>query len=33
MLWGVEWLVKTDGGTRSVPAFDFLLGQPPAVRV
>jgi hypothetical protein len=33
MLWGVEWLVKTEGGTRSVPAFDFLLDQPPAVRV
>jgi hypothetical protein len=33
VLWGVEWLVKTDGGKRSVPAFDFLLGQPPAVRI
>jgi hypothetical protein len=30
--WGVEWLVKTDGGARSVPAFDFLREQPPAVR-
>lgn len=33
MLWDVEWLVKTDGGRRNVPAFDFLLGQPPAVRI
>jgi hypothetical protein len=33
VLWGVEWLIKTDGARRSVPAFDFLLGQPPAVRV
>ncbi|HEY4810489.1 MAG TPA: hypothetical protein VIH71_05460 [Solirubrobacteraceae bacterium] len=33
MLWDVEWLLKTDGGRRTVPAFDFLLGQPPAVRV
>jgi hypothetical protein len=33
VLWGVEWLVKTDGGRRSVPAFDFLLGLPPAVRI
>ncbi len=33
MLWDVEWLVKTDGGRRDVPAFEFLLGQPPAVRV
>jgi hypothetical protein len=32
-LWTVEWLVKIDGGTRSVPAFDFLLDQPPAVRM
>jgi hypothetical protein len=33
MLWGVEWLVKTDRGKRSVLAFEFLLAQPPAVRV
>src|ERR1035441_1841132 len=26
-LWNVEWLVKRDGGVRSVPAFDFLLDQ------
>jgi hypothetical protein len=32
-LWKVEWLVKTDGGVRSVPAFDFLLAQPSAVRM
>ncbi len=32
MLWGVEWLVRIEGGTRSVPAFDFLLDQPPPVR-
>ncbi len=32
-IWKVEWLVKTDGGVRSVPAFDFLLGQPSAVRL
>jgi hypothetical protein len=30
--WGVEWLVKTDGGARSVPAFEFLREQPSAVR-
>jgi hypothetical protein len=33
MIWDVEWLVKTEGGARSVPAFDFLLDQPPAVRI
>ena len=33
MLWSVEWLVKTDSGARSVPAFEFLLDQPPAVRM
>jgi hypothetical protein len=33
MLWDVEWLVKTGGGRRNVPAFDFLLSQPPAVRI
>jgi hypothetical protein len=32
-LWNVEWLVKTHGGTRSVPAFGFLLDQPSAVRM
>ena len=30
--WSVEWLIKTDGGARSVPAFEFLREQPPAVR-
>jgi hypothetical protein len=33
MIWKVEWLAKTDGGVRSVPAFEFLLDQPPAVRM
>ncbi len=32
MLWGVEWLVTTEDAGRNVPAFDFLLRQPPAVR-
>jgi len=32
-LWNVEWLVKTVGGVRSVPAFDFLLDQPPPIRM
>jgi hypothetical protein len=32
-LWNVEWLAKTDGGVRSIPAFDFLLDQPSAVRM
>jgi hypothetical protein len=32
-LWNVEWLVKTRGSTRSVPAFDFLLEQPSVVRM
>jgi hypothetical protein len=32
-LWKAEWLVKTEGGERSVPAFDYLLDQPSAVRV
>lgn len=31
--WSVEWLVRSHGGVRSVPAFDFLLNQPSAVRV
>jgi hypothetical protein len=31
--WNVEWLAKTDGGVRSIPAFDFLLDQPSAVRM
>ncbi len=30
--WSVEWLVKTEAGARSVPAFEFLRTQPPAVR-
>jgi hypothetical protein len=33
VIWKVEWLVKTDGGARNVPAFEFLLDQPPAVRM
>jgi hypothetical protein len=32
-LWEVEWLVRTEGGVRDVPAFSFLLKQPSAVRV
>jgi hypothetical protein len=32
-LWSIEWLVRTDGGEREVPAFSFLLLQPAAVRV
>ncbi len=32
MLWSVEWLVRTDRRVRSVPAFEFLLDQPAAVR-
>jgi hypothetical protein len=31
--WSVEWLVKTGGGARSVPAFEFLREQPSAVRM
>ena len=31
--WHVEWLVKKHGDTRSVPAFEFLLDQPSAVRL
>ena len=31
-LWTIEWLVRTDGGEREVPAFSFLLVQPAAVR-
>ena len=31
--WRVEWLVRTDHGTRDVPAFSFLLLQPAPVRV
>src|SRR5664279_243998 len=31
--WSIEWLVRTEGGEREVPAFSFLLGQPAAVRV
>jgi hypothetical protein len=30
--WSVEWLVRAEGGTRTVPAFEFLRQQPPAVR-
>lgn len=30
--WKVEWLVKING-ERSVPAFDFLLKQPPSARI
>lgn len=32
-LWEVEWLVRTEGGVRDVPAFSFLLNQPSAVRI
>lgn len=32
-LWSIEWLVRTEGGEREVPAFSFLLGQPAPVRV
>jgi hypothetical protein len=31
--WHVEWLIKKDDGARSVPAFEFLLDQPSAVRL
>ena len=32
--WNVEWLAESArDGTRRVPAFEFLLEQPPAVRV
>jgi hypothetical protein len=31
--WTAEWLVRTDSGTRMIPAFSFLLDQPPAVRL
>ena len=30
-LWSIEWLVRTEGGEREVPAFSFLLVQPAAV--
>jgi hypothetical protein len=30
-LWSIEWLVRTEGGARDVPAFSFLLVQPTAV--
>lgn len=32
-LWSIEWLVRTEGGEREVPAFWFLVSQPLAVRV
>lgn len=32
-LWSIEWLVRTDGGGRAVPAFSFLLSQPAAARI
>jgi hypothetical protein len=32
-MWDIEWLVRTEGGERHVPAFEFLLVQPAAVRV
>jgi hypothetical protein len=32
-LWSIEWLARTEGGERDVPAFSFLLVQPAAVRV
>jgi len=31
VLWSIEWLVRTEGGEREVPAFSFLLVQPAAV--
>ncbi|MHB8693620.1 MAG: hypothetical protein ACYDHH_20475 [Solirubrobacteraceae bacterium] len=31
--WAAAWLVRTDAGTRTIPAFSFLLDQPAAVRV
>jgi len=31
--WEVEWLVRTEGGVREVPAFSFLVKQPSAVRI
>jgi hypothetical protein len=31
--WRAEWLVRTDSGRRTIPAFSFLLDQPPAVRI
>lgn len=32
-LWSVEWLVRIEGGGRSVPAFEFLRRQPLSVRI
>ena len=32
-LWSIEWLARTEGGERDVPAFPFLLVQPVAVCV
>jgi hypothetical protein len=32
-LWSIEWLVRTEGGERDVPAFSFLLVLPAPVRV
>jgi hypothetical protein len=32
-MWGVEWLAVTEGSERRVPAFEFLLLQPPPARV
>jgi hypothetical protein len=31
--WSVEWLIKTDGGQRSIPAIDFLRTQPKSPRL
>ncbi|MFZ0377383.1 MAG: hypothetical protein WCD11_20180 [Solirubrobacteraceae bacterium] len=32
-VWSIDWLVRTEGGEREVPAFSFLLVQPTAVRI
>src|SRR5512140_964515 len=32
-LWSIEWLVRTEGREREVPAFSFLLVQPAALRI
>lgn len=31
-MWGVEWLVKEENGTRTIPAVTFLRRQPASVR-
>jgi hypothetical protein len=32
-VWDIEWLVITEGISRRVPAFEFLILQPTAVRI